>query len=66
MYVCMYVCMYVYAYVCVCVKQDELAVLSHDRALAAQEGGKFDDEIVPIDTELDDDEVTISEGGRLL
>ena len=31
-------------------EQDELAVRSHARALAAQEAGKFDDEIVPVMT----------------
>ena len=29
-------------------EQDELAVLSHERAIAAQESGRFDDEIVPV------------------
>jgi acetyl-CoA acyltransferase len=32
------------------VKQEELAVLSHQRAAAAQKAGKFTDEIVPIET----------------
>lgn len=30
-------------------EQDELAYMSHQRALAAQESGKFDDEIVPVE-----------------
>ncbi|MDG2243581.1 MAG: thiolase family protein [Rhodospirillaceae bacterium] len=33
-------------------KQDDFAVESHKRATAAQSAGKFDDEIVPIDTKV--------------
>ena len=47
-------------------KQDEMAIISHDRAAAAQEAGKFDDEIVPIKTKLDDKEVVISKGWYLV
>ena len=47
-------------------KQDEMAIISHNRAAAAQAAGKFDDEIVPIKTKLDDEEVTISKGRSLV
>lgn len=41
-------------------KQDELALISHSRAAAAQKEGRFDAEIVPIKTKLDGEEVVIS------
>ncbi len=39
-------------------EQDAFALRSHQRAAAAQDAGKFDDEIVPLDVEL-----TLGEGG---
>src|SRR5205085_12168787 len=33
-------------------EQDEFALRSHNRAAAAQDGGKFDDEILPLDVTL--------------
>jgi acetyl-CoA acyltransferase 1 len=37
-------------------KQDQLAVTSHAKALAAQKAGKFDSEIVPVTTKVKDKE----------
>jgi len=42
--------------------QDEFAVRSHERAAEATDSGRFDDEIVPIDT--DEGQVTADEGIR--
>lgn len=42
------------------IKQDEMALLSHSRASKAQAEGRFDAEIVPVKTTLDDEEVVIS------
>jgi len=36
--------------------QDKMAVASHERALAAQAAGKFDGEIIPIETVVKDAE----------
>ena len=33
-------------------RQDEYALLSQQRTAAAQEAGKYDDEIVPMDTKV--------------
>jgi len=41
-------------------EQDEFALRSHNRAAAAQDGGKFDDEIVPLDVTLEE----LDERGR--
>src|SRR5205085_3366352 len=37
--------------------QDEWAVRSHERAAAAQDAGRFDDEIVPVGDVLEDESV---------
>ena len=46
--------------------QDEFALRSHQRAIAAQEAGRFDDEIVPVTVpgKKDDTVVTVDEGPR--
>ncbi len=41
-------------------EQDQLAVVSHDKAAKAVKAGNFKDEIVPVKTMLDGKEVTIS------
>ena len=46
--------------------QDRFALRSHEKAVAAQDGGRFDDELLPVDVELRQETVRISadEGPR--
>ncbi|MBW3584230.1 MAG: thiolase family protein [Euryarchaeota archaeon] len=47
-------------------EMDKFALSSHQKALKAQEGGKFDDEIIPIETTKDGESITVKkdEGPR--